>query len=414
MRTGGGRIFGAARERHRARAVLVVAQVALAMLLLVSSGLMIRTFAGLRAVDPGFSNPGQVQAVRVSFPAALVKEQAELIALQEAILGKFQAVPGVSVVSIATSAPLEGGSGNPVYAADREYARGALPPVRQMRNVSPGFVASIGSRLVTGRDFRWDEIRDPAAVAMISENMARELWGTPQAALGQRIRMSLDQRWREVVGVVADLRDDGIQRAAPTIVYWPLTAKTTEGSLLAPRNVDLLIRSPRAGNAIFVHELRQALAAVNSNLPLANVRTLESIYKRSLGRASMALVLLAAAGSMALLLGVIGIYAVVAYSVSRRTRDIGIRIALGASVSGVVKMFVREGLRLSCIGAACGLVASFLVTRLMESLLFGVSPIDPLTYLAVLVGLILAALAASWLPARRAAAVDPMVALRAY
>jgi putative ABC transport system permease protein len=146
---------------------------------------------------------------------------------------------------------------------------------------------------------------------------------------------------------------------------------------------------------------------------LANVRTLESTYNSSLGRTSFALVLLAVAGAMALILGVVGIYGVVAYSVSRRTRDIGIRIALGSSVGGVVRMFVREGLLLSCVGAASGLLAAFSVTRLMESLLFGVSPVDPLTYGAVFLGLILAALVASWFPARRAAVIDPVNALRA-
>jgi len=152
---------------------------------------------------------------------------------------------------------------------------------------------------------------------------------------------------------------------------------------------------------------------VNPNLPLANVRTLEAIYRKSLGRTSFALVLLAVAGSMALILGVVGISGVVAYSVSRRTREIGIRIALGSQVRTVVRMFVREGLILSGIGAACGAIAAFAVTSLMESLLFGVSPVDSLTYATVLAGLIAAALMASWLPARRAAAVDPINALRA-
>jgi putative ABC transport system permease protein len=413
VRSGGAGSFSETRERHRVRAVLVVAQVALAMLLLVSSGLMIRTFLELRAIDPGFSRPGEVQAVRVSIPESQVKEAAQVMALQEAILRRFETVPGVSVVSITNSAPMEGGASNPVYAADHEYAAGALPPVRQTRNVSPGFMASIGSHLVAGRDFRWDEWHTPAAVVMVSENMARELWLTPQAALGKRIRMSLDQEWREVVGVVADLRDDGIHREAPPIVYSPFVVKTADGTVRVPRNADFLIRSPRAGSSMLVQELQQVLAVVDPNLPLGNVRTLESIYKRSLGRTSFALVLLAVAGSMALILGVVGIYGVVAYSVSRRTRDIGIRIALGASMQGVVRMFVQEGLLLSCIGAVCGLLAAFFVTRLMQSLLFGVSPVDPLTYGTAIVILILAAVAASWLPARRAAAVDPMIALRA-
>jgi len=308
---------------------------------------------------------------------------------------------------------MEGGSGNSVFTADQEYAVNSLPPVRRMGNVSPGFASSIGSRMVVGRDFGWEEMHNPAQVAIVSENMARELWRTPQAALGKRILMALNPEWREVVGVIADLRDDGIQREAPTIVYWPLVAKTADGRFRLSRNVDFLIRSPRSGSAAFVQELRQALAAVNPNLPLANVRTLESVYNRSLARTTFSLILLAVAGAMALIPGIVGIYGVIAYSVSRWTRDIGIRIALGSTPTGVVRMFVREGLRLSCIGSVCGLLAALAATSLMKSLLFGVSPLDPLTYGSVFLGLVLAALLASWLPARRVAAVDPIDALRA-
>jgi predicted permease len=413
VRNGGSRTVSENREQWGARSPLVVVQVALAMVLLISSGLMIRTYRSLRSVDPGFSKPEQVQAVRVSIPETQAKEQAQVLALQETILRKFEAIPGVSSVSITTSAPLEGGSGNPVYAADHEYAAGAIAPARQMRDVSPGFPASIGSHLVAGRDFTWSELHNPAALALVSENFARELWGSPQAAIGKRIRISLNQEWRQVIGVMANLRDDGIHREPPAIVYWLLTARDNDGNVVTYRNVDFLIRSPRAGSATFIQELQQALASVNPNLPLANVRTLEAIYRKSLGRTSFALVLLAVAGSMALILGVVGISGVVAYSVSRRTREIGIRIALGSQVRGVVQMFVREGLLLSCIGAACGLMAAFAVTRLMESLLFGVSPVDLLTYGVVSLGLIAATLIASWLPARRVAGVDPVNALRA-
>jgi predicted lysophospholipase L1 biosynthesis ABC-type transport system permease subunit len=247
---------------------------------------------------------------------------------------------------------------------------------------------------------------------MISENLARELWGDPKAAVGKRIRNSLIHEWREVIGVVGDVRDLGVNRQAPTIVYWPLIQKFGASGVGVRRNTDLLIRTPRAGSTELVNELKRALAAVNPNLPLAEVRTLSEIYERSMARTAFALVLLGVAGAMALLLGVVGIYGVIAYSVSQRTRDIGIRIALGSSLRGVTQMFVREGLILTGIGAVCGMVAALAVTRLMSSLLFGVSPDDPVTYVAVFAGLALAAMAASWLPARRAAAVDPIVALR--
>jgi ABC-type antimicrobial peptide transport system permease subunit len=216
-----------------------------------------------------------------------------------------------------------------------------------------------------------------------------------------------------VIGVLADLHDDGISQPAPTAVYWPLTQKFGSGPLRVSRNVDYLIRSRRSGSAAFTQELRQALAAVNPNLPLANVRTLDSIYRRSLARTSLALLLIGIAGALAMALGLVGIYGSIAYSVSLRTRDIGIRMALGSTARDVVQLFVRQGLTVSGIGAFCGLLASFAVTRLLRSLLFGVSTIDPATYGAVVCCLIVAASLASWLPAQRAATVNPIDALRA-
>jgi hypothetical protein len=272
----------------------------------------------------------------------------------------------------------------------------------------------MGSRLIAGRDATWTETYNQTPVALVSENLARELWHDPRLAIGKRIRSTLKDDWHEVIGVVADLRDNGVDKKAPTIVYWPLLQKNFEGQAVSVRrSVALVIRTPRAGSTGLLRELRQAVWSVNSNLPLANVTTLEAAYDRSLGRTSFTLVLLAIAGGMALLLGIVGIYGVISYSVSQRTREIGIRLALGAPMQEVTGMFVRHGLVLSGIGAVCGLTAAFALTRLMKSLLFDVSPADPLTYLAVSAGLILAAMLASYLPARRAATVDPAEALRA-
>ncbi len=181
--------------------------------------------------------------------------------------------------------------------------------------------------------------------------------------------------------MVADERDNGVDHKAPSIVYWPLMQKNFEGGgLIVRRSVAIVLRTPRAGSTGLLQEVRQAVWSVNPNLPLANVRTLQEIYDRSLARTSFTLVMLAIAGGMALLLGVVGIYGVISYSVSQRTREIGIRLALGAPLQEVTGMFVRHGLVLSAIGTACGLMAAFALTRLMKSLLFDVSPVDPLTY----------------------------------
>jgi ABC-type antimicrobial peptide transport system permease subunit len=213
---------------------------------------------------------------------------------------------------------------------------------------------------------------------------------------------------------VADLRDNGLDQRAPTIVYWPLMQKNSDASDIdVRRTVSIVARTPRAATAGFLDEVRRAVASVNPNLPLADVRTLETIYERALARTSFTLTLLAIAGAMALLLGVVGIYGVVSYSVSQRTREIGIRLALGAPGNDVRGMFLRHGLALSGVGAACGLTAAFALTRLMKSLLFDVSPADPLAYAAASACLMTAAALACYLPARRATKVDPAVTLRA-
>jgi hypothetical protein len=271
----------------------------------------------------------------------------------------------------------------------------------------------MGSRLIAGRELTWTELYNQTPVALVSENMAREVWHDPRAAIGKRIRSTPNDDWRDVIGVVADLRDDGIDQKAPTIVYWPLLLKNFGGGGNVIRSVVYVIRTPRAGSAGLRQEIQQAVGGVNPNLPVANVQTLQSVYDRSLARVSFAVVLLAIAGGMALLLGVVGIYGVISYSVSQRTREIGIRLALGAPLQGVTGLFVRYGLVMSGTGTICGLTAAFALTHLMKSLLFEVSPADPLTYVAASGGLILAAILGSYLPARRATKVDPVEALRA-
>ena len=412
---GGGRSLSQSKDRHRARSVLVVVQVALALVLLVSSGLMSRTFQALRHVDPGFSGAHQVQTLRIGIPGTQVKEPERVTRMQQEILDRIAALPGVSSVAVTTSIPMDGQNSNdPIYAQDQPYPEGKLPPIRRYKWVSPAYRSTMGSRLIAGRDLTWSETYGPRSVALVSENLARELWRDPRAALGKRIRSTLKDDWSEVIGVVADERDNGVDQRAPTIVYWPLLQKNFEGAPVSVRRaVAFVIRTPRAGSTALLQELRQAVWSVNPNLPLANVRTLEAIYDRSLARTSFTLALLAIAGGMALLLGMVGIYGVISYSVSQRTREIGIRLALGAPLQDVTGMFLRHGLVLSGIGAACGLTAAFVLTRLMKSLLFDVSPADPLTYLAVSAGLILAAALASYLPARKAVTVDPAEALRA-
>ena len=412
---GGGRTLSQSRERHRARSTLVVVQVALALVLLISSGLMIRTFRAMRQVQPGFTDPGTLQTLTVFIPEAQVKEPERVLHMQQEMLGKIEGIPGVSSVALTNSVPMDGSGWNdPIFAEDHTYAENQLPAIRRFKFVSPGLFKTMGSRLVAGRDFTWNEAYSEAPVAVVSENMARELWRNPAAAIGKRIRENKQSLWREVIGVIADVRDDGLNKKAPTTVYWPTLLKDFEGDKTSiRRSLTFVIRSNRAGSESFMKEVRQAIWTVNPNVPVADVRTLDEINQKSLARTSLTLVMLGIAGAMALLLGAIGIYGVISYSVSQRTREIGIRMAIGARQQELTKMFVRHGLLLAGLGVACGLAAAFALSRLMTSLLFEVSPSDPLTYVSVSVILAAAAALASYVPARRVSAVDPVEALRA-
>jgi putative ABC transport system permease protein len=412
---GGGRTLSHSAERHRARNVLVVTQVALALVLLVACGLLFRTFQALRAVQPGFSEPAQVQMLRIFIPAASVEKPELVLRMQEEILNKLAAVPGVTSAAFANSAPLEGFNSNDLlYAEDKDYPAGQIPPVRRFRFVSPGFTATTGTPLIAGRDLTWTDMYDLRHTVIVSENLARELWGSASAAIGKRVREGMKDSWREVVGVVGDVYDNGLHEPPPAIVYWPAMMDHFWGEeRWVQRSVTFVIRSKRAGTDSFVTDLRQAVWSVNENLPLFFVRTLEEVYDRSMARTSFTVVMLAIAAGMALLLGIIGIYGVISYAVSQRTREIGIRLALGAQQTEVRRIFVRYGLVLAVIGVTIGVAAAVGLTRLMQSLLFQISPLDPVTYLVVALILMTTAMLASYLPARRTAAIDPVRALRA-
>jgi predicted permease len=411
----GGRANSGSREQHRARSVLVVVQVALALVLLICSGLMIRTFRALTHVNPGYSQPAQLQTFRIGIPENQVKDNESVVRTFDAMRSKIAAIPGVSSVTVSTSFPMDGNASNDlVFAQDRAYSEGQIPPIRRFAFVIPGFFETEGTPLVAGRDFTWTDIYKTLPVAIISENFAREYWDSPANAIGKRIRVATTDDWREIIGVAANVYGDGVSKTPPSMVYWPIMRVKFEGQAQDVANYTAFgIRSSRAGSESFLKEVREAVWSVNPNLPLSRMNTLGYYYTRSMARTSFTLIMLAVAGGMALLLGVVGIYGVIACSVSQRVREIGIRMALGAQQQSVTGMFIRHGLILTGIGAAFGLVAAAIVMRLMSSLLFHVNPVDPITYAAVTLGLIATAAVASYLPSRRAATVDPVEALRA-
>jgi hypothetical protein len=289
-----------------------------------------------------------------------------------------------------------------------------VPPLRRLKFVSPGLLATMGNRLIAGREFTWTDTYQRRPVAMLSENLARELWDNPRLAIGKQITANPKDPWREIIGVVSDEREDGVQQKAPAVAYYPLLMNDFEGNAsVVRRTVSYVVRNKRAGSQSLLADVQHAVWSLNASRPLGNVRTLEEIYDKSLARTSFTLVMLAIAGAMALLIGLVGIYGVISYSVSQRRREIGIRLALGARQRELTRMFIAHGFVLALIGVACGLGGAVALTRVLGSLLFDVNPLDPLTYAAVSLGLIAAAIVASYIPTLRAMGVDPVEALRA-
>jgi predicted permease len=400
------RSASASRERHRARNALVVIQVGLALVLLVSSGLMIRTFHALTHVQPGFTAPAEVETFHVHFPPEMIKDPDRLVRMDQAILENIQAIPGVSSVDFSGAVPMDNGAeSDPVLVKDH-VLQGQVPPARKSFWVSPSFFKTMDIPIVAGRDLTWDDILNKRPVAIVSENFAREYWNNPSDALGKQIGGS-PQAWRQIVGVVGNVYDDGTSQKAPATVYWPITDSDVflDGPAFA-------IRSGRAATQSLMKEVQGAVWSVDPDVPLSAVHTLDYYYKKSMARTSFILVMLSLSGGMALLLGTIGLYGVIAYSVSQRTHEIGIRMALGAQREYILRLVLGHGARLTLVGVAIGVAAALGLLRFLSSLLYGVKPTDPLTFLGVTIVLVLVTLLASYIPARRAMRVDPMVALK--
>jgi hypothetical protein len=259
----------------------------------------------------------------------------------------------------------------------------------------------------------WNELYGFTPVAVINERLAREYWKTPGDAVGKRIRATTVSPWREIVGVVENERDDGLGQPAPPMAYYPFLIRDffLKGTSAIP-TLTYAVRSPRAGSEALLREIRRAVAAVDNTVPLARVQTLKTVRQESVSATSFALVMLVVAAGISLLLGLVGIYGVIAYITAQRTREVGIRMALGAQPGQVTGLFLRHGVALAAAGVGVGLAAAFGLSRFMGSLLFGVSATDPVTYGVVSAVLAAVALLAGYIPSRRAARLNPVEALR--
>ena len=401
----------ATRERSATRSVLVVVQVALALVLVVSAALMIRTFQTLRDIDPGFTRPETIQTARIWIPPTLSYNGEQGTRAQHEMLDAIAALPGVTSVGFTDDIPMgQQWDNRPTEVEGEPIVEGETPPYRRWNYVSPGFFEAMGTRIVAGRDVTWSDLETGSRVVLISEDFARELAQEPQAALGRHVRGAFENTpWYEVIGVVQNVHHDGLYEAPTSTLYWPV--------LVANRfwqpDVTFAIRSERAGTASLMNEVRQAVRSVNGTIPITLEGTVQNLYAESLARTSFTLVMLAIAGAMALALGVVGIYGVIAYVVSQRRREIGIRSALGAEPRQLERMFVRQGLTLSAVGILVGLVGAAALARAMSSLLFGIEPLDPVAYVTAIGVIFTAAAFATYVPARRAARIDPVETLKA-
>lgn len=412
----GGRGVGDGRKGQTTRKALVVIQVALSVILLICSGLMIRTFQAMMHVAPGFTSPETVQTFGFYIPEIQIPDTSPelVIRMDEAIMQKIASAPGVSSVSIGRSVPMDNNNANnPVYVQNRADEGNRIPPARRFNYIAPGFFSTLGTRLLAGRDFTWTDTYEKRQVVIVSKKFASEYWQRPQDALGQRIRVVSSDPWREIIGVSEDVHYDGVEKPSPPMVYWPLMMDGFAGrKQRLQRATVFVVRSRLAGTQSLMKTIQQQVAMVNPNVPVANSETLGDLYTQSMARTSFLLVMLCISGGIAFLLGTVGIYGVIAYSISQRTREIGIRMALGAQRRAVVGAFVQQGMGLTVAGISIGLVIALATMHFMSALLYGVSAHDPTTYIATTCGVVMAALLACYLPSRRAAQVDPALALR--
>jgi putative ABC transport system permease protein len=402
----GGRTQSAGRATRLVQNHLLAAQVALALVLLVAAGLMARTFQSLRAVETGVTGAERVQTMTLSLPASVVPDFAEarrrLRALQERLAG----APGVDAVSFASRVPL--GATGPSSAFF--LAAGPAPNSQEFRFVAPDFFRTTGIRLVAGRSFNWNDQDGTRRVAMVSASWATATWGSAQAALGKGIRMTPAEPWAEVVGVVADVHHESLVERPENAIYLTL------GERLAPsmsRTVTFVVRSNRVGTPGFAESLQRAVWSLEPDVPLARVERMSDLRSRAMERTELTLVLIGITGTMAALLGLVGIYGVTSYVVAQRFREMGIRMALGAQALTLWRMLLGRVALLAALGVAVGLVTAATLSRQMTPLLFGVAAMDPITYSVMSAALLTTALAAGAMAARRVTSDAPLRSLRA-
>ncbi len=405
LKSGSKRASGGLQSR-RVLNSLVVVEIALSIILLVCAGLMIQSFSRLYATDPGF-RPANVLTMQVSLPDWKYQEPAQRIAFWRDALANVQAIPGVVAAGATSALPVNEFGATTIFIVEGQTSGSPSDiQVSNFRRVTPGFFKAMGIPLIQGRLFDPHDDENRSAVVIVSQEMARRYWPNqnPVGRRIQRVRKAADNPWLTVVGVVGDVKETGLGAAPESTFYTPYPQNTSP-------NMNLVVHASVAPLGL-VAPVRRAIQAVDRDQPVAEVTTMEDWISNSLAQRRFSTFMLSLFAALGLVLAIVGIYGVLSYSVSQRRQEMGVRLALGADGRNLILLVLRHGLTLTLAGLAIGVVTALILTRLIAGLLYEVQPTDPLTFAAITAGLLLVGLAASYVPARRASRVDPIVSLK--
>ena len=402
----GGQKSGAGRSHPRLRSALVVSQIALALVLVIASGLLVRTFYQLLASDSGFRSQ-HVLTFELSLTGAQYPDREPIARFYQQALPRLRSIPGVEAAGITEAVPMGGATESTVIRiVGRPVAKGQRPPIVNYTIVSPGLFSALGTPLLRGREMLDSDVLSAPAVTIINRAMARQYWPN-EDPIGKQLIVPSQRVPATIVGVVADIKHSSLREVPGPEMFEPYTQNVWPSMAL----MQVVLRTRADPNAV-IGSARQAIHELDPNVPMAKVSTLATLTSTAMAKDRFSMLLVGFFGVLALFLATVGIYGVISYSVGQRTREIGIRMALGAQRGKVFGMVLRQGLKLAAFGIAIGALAALGVGRMLRGFLYGVHAADPLTFVSVAIFLAVVAVAASFLPARRAAKIDPMRALR--
>ena len=393
---------------HRLRSLLVIAEVALSLMLLIAAGLLIQTFIRIASVKPGF-RPENVLTVALALPESRYSDVSKRAVFFQRLLERVREIPGVQAAGVVSDLPLFGGSSTGFDVEGRPLAAPSERPMSEYRLASPDYFRAMGIELLAGRFFNEQDRADKPQVAIINETLARKFFGQ-QNPIGKRIGLSRPMDWREVVGVVRDVKNYGLTEAVKPECYVPYLQSAPDYLAGVSSWVAMMVRTESSPLG-YATAIKREVQMLDKDQPISSVKTLNEYLAQSVAQRRFNMELLAIFAAVALVLAAIGIYGVIAYTATERTKEIGIRMALGAQAGDVLKLIVRQGLFLTLVGVGIGVAGAFALTRVISNLLFGVRPTDPPTFIGLSLFLILISLLACYLPARRASKMNPVKAL---